>query len=50
VAPPQSVASDTSSGGFDWSTAGISAAILAGLLLASIAGLSVVRDRKRHAS
>jgi hypothetical protein len=36
------------SGGFDWSTAGISAAALSGLLIVSIAALSGVRHGKRR--
>jgi len=36
-------------GGFDWSTAGISVAAFAGLLIVSIAGTSLVRHRDREA-
>lgn len=45
----ENVTSDAAGpGGFDWSTAGISAAALAGLLIVSIAGLSGMRHGKRR--
>jgi hypothetical protein len=37
------------SGGFDWSTAGISVAAFAGLLIVSAAGVTLVRHGKREA-
>jgi uncharacterized protein YcnI len=48
VDDPQNVTADaTASGGFDWSTAGISVAALSGLLIVSIAVFSGVRHGKR---
>jgi hypothetical protein len=51
VDDPQSATVDTpDSGGFDWSTAGISVAAFSGLLIVSIAALSGMRHgRKRLA-
>lgn len=43
ILAPSAWAETQGSGGFDWSSAGISAAALAGLLIISIV---VVRDRK----
>lgn len=39
----------TDAGGFDWSTAGIALAGFAGLLIVSIAGMSLLRHRNREA-
>ncbi len=48
VASENVTADAPGSGGFDWSTAGISAAALSGLLIVSIAGLSGMRHGKRR--
>jgi hypothetical protein len=45
--PPTVTTSDA--GGFDWSTAGISVAAFAGLLIVSIAGMRSLRHAKREA-
>ena len=46
VAPASDTADTTGSGGFDWSTAGISAAALSGLLIVSIAVMGGARHRR----
>ncbi len=48
IVAPSAWAETPGSGGFDWSSAGISAAALAGLLIVSIAVVSGIRHGKNR--